>query len=75
MIAFVFISCLIGCTVWLLCSVAFGTTRQDFRAPRCEVSARDRSATGVGIAADIAASPWTALDDHQLNRLLDGPSS
>jgi hypothetical protein len=76
MIAWVFLVCVIGSTIWFLCSVGHGERSRSRRTSDDAVSIPDRYATNsVGSAANSAISPWTALDEHQLRRLLDGPSS
>jgi hypothetical protein len=71
--AFVVLFCVIGSTIWFLCSGGFGMSRRDGSAANHDASAPDRyAANRVGMTADPETSPWTALDDHQLRRLLDG---
>jgi hypothetical protein len=75
-IAWVFLLCVIGSTIWFLCAVGYGETSRMRRISAEEVPTADEYATNsVGPAANSATSPWTALDEHQLRRLLDGPAS
>jgi hypothetical protein len=75
-IAWVFLLFVIGSTIWFLCSVGYGEIPRNGRTSGGEVLTPDRYATNsLGSAANSAYSPWTALDERQLRRLLDGSSS
>jgi hypothetical protein len=76
MIALLITAGLLGLVLWSLLFVITGTDRRRPTSARRSVATRDRSGTADVDRLDDAAAPlWTPLDDHQLTRLLKGPSS
>jgi hypothetical protein len=76
MLAFLFTACLVGPAVWFLIFVVAGKNSRSPSTARQALPARGQLAPDDGDGLNDTATPmWTALDDHQLTRLLKGPAS